>query len=181
MNARYRKYVAYAIGIAVALLLPQVIYPVLALDIVLWSLFAVALDLLLGFAGLLSFGHAMFWGSAAYASAISARAWQLPFPLAMLIGMCVAIALAIPIGFLSVRRAGIYFSMVTLAFAQMVFYLINEWRQAAGGENGLQNVPRLLPGVDVHSPVVFYYFGCRCCYLDSGSRIAWCIRRSAMC
>ncbi|MEP7198713.1 MAG: branched-chain amino acid ABC transporter permease, partial [Chloroflexota bacterium] len=158
MNARYRKYVAYAIGIAVALLLPQVIYPVLALDIVLWSLFAVALDLLLGFAGLLSFGHAMFWGSAAYASAISARAWQLPFPLAMLIGMCVAIALAIPIGFLSVRRAGIYFSMVTLAFAQMVFYLINEWRQVTGGENGLQNVPRLLPGVDVHSPVVFYYF-----------------------
>ncbi len=147
----------YALAMLLALALPQVLYPVLALDILLWALFAVALDLLLGFAGLLSFGHAMFWGVAGYAAALLARNAQAPFPIAVLAGMLVATLLAIPIGWLSIRRAGIYFAMVTLAFAQMVFFVINEARDITGGENGLQSVPRLLPGVDLHSSVVFYY------------------------
>ncbi len=157
MSVVVKRYGPYALAIVVALLLPQVIYPVLALDIVLWALFAVALDLLLGFTGLLSFGHAMFWGSAGYAAAILARTTQSPFPIAVLAGVGVATVLAIPIGWLSVRRSGIYFAMVTLAFAQMVYFLINEARDITGGENGLQGVPRLLPGVDLSSPVVFYY------------------------
>jgi branched-chain amino acid transport system permease protein len=157
VNVRFSRYAGYAAGVLLLLLLPRLVYPVLALDILLWGLFAIALDLLLGFAGLLSFGHAMFWGVAGYGAAISARAWQLPFPVAVLIGMLVSIGLAVPIGFLSVRRSGIYFAMVTLAFAQMVFFLINEWRDLTGGENGLQGVPRLLPLVDLHDPIVFYY------------------------
>ena len=65
--------------------------------------------------------------------------------------------LALPIGYLSIRRRGIYFSMVTLAFAQMVFYVTNEWRPVTGGENGVQSVPRLLPGAELGSPLTFYY------------------------
>lgn len=144
-------------ALTIVLLLPQVIYPVLALDILLWGLFAVGLDLLLGFTGLLSFGHAMFWGTAAYTSGWVSRELGAPFPLAALSGVLMASALALPIGFLSVRRTGIYFSMVTLAFAQMVFYIVNEWRPVTGGENGLQQIPRTLLGLSLANPTTFYY------------------------
>jgi branched-chain amino acid transport system permease protein len=134
-----------------------VMYPVLALDILLWGLFAVALDLLLGFAGLLSFGHAAFWGIGGYTAGLLARSAGLAFPLAALGGMLVVLAAALPMGFLAIRRKGIYFAMVTLAFAQMIFYVVNEWRDVTGGENGLQGIPRLLPGVPLEDPAVFYY------------------------
>jgi len=135
-------------GLAAALVLPRLIYPVLALEILLWGLFAMSVDLLLGFAGLLSFGHAAFWGIGGYAAALLARAFQLPFPVAALAGTAAAALLAIPIGFLSIRRRGIYFAMVTLAFAQLVYYVVNEWRSG---------VPRLLPGFSVGRSLDFYY------------------------
>lgn len=141
----------------VVLVLPLVIYPVLALDILLWGLFAVALDLLLGIAGLLSFGHAMFWGSAGYAAGILGKSTGLPFPVAALGGVLLAMVLAAPIGFLSIRLNGIYFAMVTLAFAQMVYYVVNEWRDVTGGENGIQGIPRLFFGLSLADPTVFYY------------------------
>ncbi|HUQ16390.1 MAG TPA: branched-chain amino acid ABC transporter permease [Candidatus Saccharimonadales bacterium] len=144
-------------GLIAALILPRLIYPVLALEILLWGLFAMSVDLLLGFAGLLSFGHAAFWGVGGYAAALLARAFQLPFPVAALAGTVAAALLAVPIGFLSIRRRGIYFAMVTLAFAQLVFYLTNEWRSLTGGENGVQGVPRLLPGFSVGKSLDFYY------------------------
>lgn len=144
-------------GIAGAIVLPRLIYPVLALEILLWGLFAMSVDLLLGFGGLLSFGHAAFWGIGGYAAALLARAFQLPFPVAALAGTAAAALLALPIGFLSIRRRGIYFAMVTLAFAQLVFYLVNEWRSLTGGENGVQGVPRLLPGFSVGRSIDFYY------------------------
>lgn len=147
----------YGVALLLALLLPHLIYPVLALDIVLWGLFAVSVDLLLGFGGLLSFGHAAFWGSAAYAAGLAAKRLDVAFPLAVLIGTIAAIVLAIPIGYLSIRRQGIYFAMVTLAFAQMIYYIINQWRDVTGGENGLQSIPRTLPGVDLGSATTFYY------------------------
>lgn len=145
------------VGIVVALALPRVIYSVLALRIVLWSLFAVSVDLLLGFGGMLSFGHAAFWGSGGYAAALLAKHLQLPFPLAALAGVAVAIVLALPIGYLAIRRRGIYFAMVTLAFAQMLFYVVNEWRDLTGGENGVQGVPKILPGLSVGRTADFYY------------------------
>lgn len=147
----------YCVALLVALLLPHILYPVLALDIIVWGLFAISVDLLLGFGGLLSFGHAAFWGSAAYTAGITAKRIGVAFPVAVLIGTVVAILLALPIGYLSIRRRGIYFAMVTLAFAQMIYYIINQWRSVTGGENGLQSIPRTIPGVDLSSATTFYY------------------------
>lgn len=144
-------------GTAALLALPRLIYPVLALEILLWGLFAMSVDLLLGFAGLLSFGHAAFWGIGGYAAALLARAFGLPFPIAAVAGTLAAATLALPVGFLSIRRRGIYFAMVTLAFAQLVFYVMNEWRSLTGGENGVQGVPRLLPAFNVSRSLDFYY------------------------
>ena len=145
------------LGIGVAIALPRVIYSALALRILLWALFAVSVDLLLGYGGMLSFGHAAFWGSGGYAAALLAKTFDLPFPIAALGAVLVAMALAAPIGFLAIRRRGIYFAMVTLAFAQMLFYVVNEWRDLTGGENGLQGVPKILPGLSVSRTIDFYY------------------------
>lgn len=144
-------------GLAAVLVLPRLIYPVLALEILLWGLFAMSVDLLLGFAGLLSFGHAAFWGIGGYSAALLARSFQLPFPIAALAGTAASAILAVPFGFLSIRRRGIYFAMVTLAFAQLIFYVVNEWRSLTGGENGVQGVPRILPGLSVGRSMDFYY------------------------
>lgn len=151
------RFVGYGALLVLALLLPQIIYPVLALDIVLWGLFAISVDLLLGFGGLLSFGHAAFWGSAAYAAGIAAKRIGVAFPVAVLIGTAVAILLALPIGYLSIRRQGIYFAMATLAFAQMIYFIVNQWRSVTGGENGLQSIPRSFLGLDLSSARTFYY------------------------
>src|SRR5215208_4979211 len=122
---RYVPYAPYALALVLLLVLPRLVYPVLALDILLWGLFAVSVDLLLGFGGLLSFGHAAFWGTAGYGAGLAARHLGLPFPLAVLAGVAAAALLALVIGFFSIRRQGIYFAMVTLAFAQMVYYVAN--------------------------------------------------------
>ncbi|HST82391.1 MAG TPA: branched-chain amino acid ABC transporter permease [Kineosporiaceae bacterium] len=146
-------------GLVIALALPWLIYPPVAMDIACWALFAAALDLLLGFTGLLSFGHAAFWGGSAYVSGLISLHLGVPFPIAVLGGAGAAALLAVPIGFLSVRLRGIYFAMVTLAFAQMIYFIVNQWRDVTGGENGLQGVPRELFGLDLSDPFVFYYVG----------------------
>jgi branched-chain amino acid transport system permease protein len=151
------KYLLAAVGAVAALALPWLVYPPVALDIVVWALFAIAVDLLLGFTGLLSFGHAAFWGTAAYATGLVAVHTGAPFPLAVLAGALAAAVLAVPIGYLSVKRTGIYFAMVTLAFAQMVYFIANQWRGVTGGENGLQGIPRDFFGVDLSDPFFFYY------------------------
>ncbi|MDH2426307.1 branched-chain amino acid ABC transporter permease [Sphaerisporangium sp. TRM90804] len=148
-----------AAGLFLALALPWMIYPPVALDIACWALFAAALDLLLGFTGLLSFGHAAFWGTATYVSGLIALRAGLPFPVAVAGGALAAALLSVPIGYLSVRLRGIYFAMVTLAFAQMVYFVVNQWRDVTGGENGLQGVPRELFGLDLSDSFVFYYAG----------------------
>ena len=150
---------AWMIGLGLLLLLlPKLIYPVLALDILAWGLFAVAFDLLFGFAGLLSFGHAAFWGSSAYTTAYLLGNGQ-SVPVAMLGCVLAALLLAVPIAFLSVRSAGIYFSMITLAFAQMVYFLALQWTDVTGGENGVQGFarPNLL-GLDFSDSTTRYYF-----------------------
>lgn len=157
MHPTTARATGYALVLLGALLLPLVLYPVLALDIILWGLFAVAVDLLLGYGGLLSFGHAAFWGGAAYTAGLAAKRFGASFPVAVLLGTLVAVLLALPIGYLSIRRRGIYFAMVTLAFAQMIYYIINQWRGVTGGENGLQSIPRTLFGLDLGSARTFYY------------------------
>jgi branched-chain amino acid transport system permease protein len=146
-------------GLVVALALPWLVYPPVAMDIACWALFAVSLDLLLGFTGLLSFGHAAFWGVSAYVAGLVALHAGVPFPVAVLGGAAAAALLAVPFGYLSVRLRGIYFAMVTLAFAQMIYFVVNQWRDVTGGENGLQGVPRELFGLDLSDPFWFYYAG----------------------
>ncbi|WP_456247737.1 branched-chain amino acid ABC transporter permease [Longispora urticae] len=154
-----RRPVLLVLGLVLALALPWFVYPPIAMDIATWALLAVAVDLLLGYTGLLSFGHAAFWGSSAYATGLLGVHTGVPFPLAVLGGALFAAALAVPIGYLSVRRTGIYFAMVTLAFAQMVYFVANQWRSVTEGENGLQGIPRHLFGVDLSEPFYFYYAG----------------------
>jgi branched-chain amino acid transport system permease protein len=151
------RYLLLAVGVVAALALPWLVYPPVALDIVVWALFAIAVDLLLGFTGLLSFGHAAFWGTAAYATGLVAIHSGAPFPVAVLGGALTAGLLAVPIGYLSVKRSGIYFAMVTLAFAQMIYFIANQWRSVTGGENGLQGIRREMFGVDLSDPFYFYY------------------------
>jgi branched-chain amino acid transport system permease protein len=135
-------------GAALALWLPNGLYPAVAVDMLCWALFAVAIDLLLGYGGLLSFGHAAFWGTSAYTTGLIAAHFGVPFPVAVLGGALLAAVQAVPI---------IYFAMVTLAFAQMSYFVANEWRSVTGGENGLQSVPRAFFGVDLSDPYYFYY------------------------
>ncbi|MET7710164.1 branched-chain amino acid ABC transporter permease [Micromonospora sp. NPDC005413] len=153
----WMRYALLAVGLVVAAWLPNGLYPAVAVDILCWALFAVAVDLLLGFTGLMSFGHAAFWGTSAYVTGLVAIHAGLPFPLAVLAGALAAAVLAVPIGYLAVKRTGIYFAMVTLAFAQMVYYVANEWRSVTQGENGLQGVPRELFGWDLTDDYFFYY------------------------
>ena len=153
------RWVLLAIGLVAALALPWFVYPPVAMDIAAWALFAVALDILLGYAGLLSFGHAAFWGGSAYVTGLTAIHLGVPFPLAAIAGAIFAMVLALPIGYLSVRRSGIYFAMVTLAFAQMVYFVANQWRALTGGENGLQAVPKSFFGIEqVETDAFFFYY-----------------------
>jgi branched-chain amino acid transport system permease protein len=154
--ARWRWALAAA-GLAIAVWLPNGLYPAVAVDVLCWALLAVSVDLLLGYTGLLSFGHAVFWGTSAYLTGLVAVHMGWPFPVAVLVGALAAAALAVPIGYLAVRRTGIYFAMVTLAFAQMVYYIANQWRSVTGGENGLQGVPRDFFGADLSNAYYFYY------------------------
>ncbi|SNT55639.1 branched-chain amino acid transport system permease protein [Asanoa hainanensis] len=154
---RRLRWALLVIGLAIALWLPNGLYPAVAVDMLCWALFAVAVDLLLGYTGLLSFGHAAFWGTSAYATGLVAIHLGVPFPVAVLSGALVAAVLAVPIGYLAVRRTGIYFAMVTLAFAQMIYYIANNRRGLTGGENGLQSVPRELFGLDLTDAYYFYY------------------------
>lgn len=121
--------------------LPYFVYPVFAMKVMCFALFACAFNLLLGFGGLLSFGHAAYFGGASYVAAHAAKIWGLTPELAILTGTGAAALLGLAIGALSIRRQGIYFAMVTLAFAQMVYFFALQ-APFTGGEDGIQSVPR---------------------------------------
>jgi len=133
-------------------------YPVFVMKAMCFALFACAFNLLLGFGGLLSFGHAMFLGTAGYVSAYAAKSWGLPPELAILLGTGASTLLGIVIGALAIRRQGIYFAMITLAIAQMMyfFYLQTPFTH---GEDGIQSVPRgrMFGVLDLSQPLVVYY------------------------
>ncbi|MDU0314144.1 branched-chain amino acid ABC transporter permease [Phycicoccus sp. M110.8] len=168
------RWVVLALGLVVTLALPWFIYPPVAMDIAAWALFAISVDLLLGYTGLLSFGHAAFWGTSAYTTGLIATNLGLPFPVAVLGGAVVAMVLAVPIGYLSVRRTGIYFAMVTLAFAQMIYFIANQWRDVTGGENGLQGIPKNLGGLtDLINSDAFYFYYAALPLILLGVFIAW--------
>src|SRR5262249_45498213 len=111
-----------AILIVLALIAPFVVYPVFLMKMLCWALFALAFNLLIGYVGLLSFGHALFFGGAAYLTAHAAKEWGLPFELAVAIGTVTGALLGLVVGWLAIRRQGIYFAMITLALAQMFYF-----------------------------------------------------------
>ncbi len=137
---------------------PIFIYPVFLMNVLCMALFACAFNLLIGFGGLLSFGHAMFLGMAGYVSAHAAKVWGLPPEAAIALGTATAALLGILVGLLAIRRQGIYFAMITLALAQMVYFFC---LQAAftHGEDGIQSVPRgrLFALLDLNNIWVLYY------------------------
>jgi branched-chain amino acid transport system permease protein len=152
-----RVSIAYLIGLGLLLLAPMFIYPILVMKVLCFALFACAFNLLLGYTGLLSFGHAVFLGSAAYVTGHALKVWELPTLLGLLAGTGAATLLGWVIGSLAIRRQGIYFAMVTLALAQMVFFFFLQ-APFTGGEDGLQGVPRgTLFGLDLADDINLYY------------------------
>jgi branched-chain amino acid transport system permease protein len=135
------------------------IYPVFAIKALCFALFAAAFNLLLGQVGLLSFGHAAFFGLSAYVCGHAAKIWGLPTELAILSGMTVAALLGLAVGWLAIRRQGIYFAMITLALAQMVYFFCLQ-ASFTGGEDGIQRVPRgkFIGMFSLESDTAMYYF-----------------------
>ena len=133
--------IAFVAMLAFFLLGPVVIYPVFLMKVMCFALFACAFNLLIGYGGLLSFGHAMFLGSAGYAAAHSAKVWGLTPELSILAGAAAASVLGLVSGLIAIRRQGIYFAMITLALAQMVYFFCLQ-APFTGGEDGIQAVPR---------------------------------------
>jgi branched-chain amino acid transport system permease protein len=133
-------------------------YPVFVMKVLCFALFACAFNLLIGFGGLLSFGHAMFLGTAGYVCAHAAKEWGLPPELAILLGTSASAALGIVTGFIAIRRQGIYFAMITLAIAQMMFFFYLQ-TPFTHGEDGIQAVPRgrLFGFIDLSQPMAMYY------------------------
>jgi branched-chain amino acid transport system permease protein len=145
--------------IGLALVAPYFLYPVFLMRALCLALFACAFNLLLGYVGLLSFGHAAFMGGAAYITAHTVKVWGLPPELGILAGVAVAALLGAAFGWLAIRRQGIYFAMITLALAQMVAFFALE-AKFTGGEDGIQAVPRgqLFGFIDLEHPLTMYYF-----------------------
>ena len=150
--------VIFAVLLGLLLVAPSVLYPVFLMKVLCFALFASALNLLLGFGGLLSFGHAAFFGASSYVAAYAAKAWGFNPEFAILLGVLAAAILGLAIGALAIRRQGIYFAMVTLAFAQMVFFFALQ-APFTGGEDGIQAVPRgkLFGLIDLSSDLTLYF------------------------
>lgn len=144
--------------LAAALVGPLLLYPVFLMKVMCFALFACAFNLLLGHGGLLSFGHAAYFGGASYVTAHAAKVWGLTPELAILTGTAAAALLGAAIGSLAIRRQGIYFAMVTLAFAQMV-YFVSVQAPFTGGEDGIQAVPRgeLFGLISLRSDLTLYF------------------------
>jgi len=147
-------------GLLLALLVaPWVGYPVFLMKALCFALFASAFNLLIGFTGLLSFGHAMFFGFAAYVTGHAAKVWGLTPEVAILCGTFSATLIGIFTGWLAVRRQGIYFAMVTLALAQMIYFLCVQ-APFTYAEDGIQSIPRgqLFGWIGLGDDLVMYYF-----------------------
>ncbi len=137
---RYQK-IAFVLMAAFFAIAPLFVYPIFLMKVMCFALFACAFNLLIGYVGLLSFGHAMFLGMAGYVSAHAAKVWGVTPEIAILLGTACAAVLAWVAGFLAIKRQGIYFAMITLALAQMVFFFSLQ-APFTGGEDGIQAVPR---------------------------------------
>ena len=154
-----RQLVGYGLLLALMLVAPTLVYPVLVMKILCFALFACAFNLLIGYTGLLSFGHAVFLGTAGYVAGHSIKVWGFPPEIGLIFAALAAAALGWVIGSLAIRRSGIYFAMITLALAQMMYFFFLQ-APFTGGEDGLQDVPRgkLLGIIDLADDFNLYYF-----------------------
>jgi branched-chain amino acid transport system permease protein len=152
------KIVGVLLALVLALAAPTVGYPVFLMKLLCFGLFACAFNLLIGFTGLLSFGHAAFFGAAGYVAGYGIRSLGLPVELGLLFGVGASAVIGLVMGLLAIRRQGIYFSMITLALAQMVYFAALRV-PFTGGEDGLQGVPRgkLFGAIDLSNDTVLYY------------------------
>ncbi|HEY0957611.1 MAG TPA: branched-chain amino acid ABC transporter permease [Roseateles sp.] len=155
MDRKLIGYIALFGGIA---LLPALgVYPIFVMKVLCYALFACAFNLLVGFTGLLSFGHAAFLGTAAYVCGHALKVWGLPTPVGLVVGALAAAGVGLLFGLLAIRRSGIYFSMITLALAQMLYFFFLQ-APFTGGEDGLQSVPRgSFLGLDLRDDLTLYY------------------------
>jgi len=151
--------VAWGLLVVFGIAAPFLVYPVFAMKILCLALFACAFNLLLGYTGLLSFGHAAFLGTAGYVTGHTVKALGFQPEIGILAGTAAAAALGYIVGSLAIRRSGIYFAMITLALAQMVYFMCLQI-PLTGGEDGLQGVPRgkLFGAIDLMQPLPMYYF-----------------------
>ena len=146
-----------ALFIAIGLLPVLGVYPIFVMKVLCYALFACAFNLLIGFTGLLSFGHAAFLGTAAYTAGHAMKVWGLPTPVGLLVGTLAAAGVGLLFGLLAIKRTGIYFSMITLALSQMLFFVFLQ-ASFTGGEDGLQSVPRgNFFGLDLGSDITLFY------------------------
>src|SRR5690349_8636273 len=159
--------IAFLVMVALLIAAPFFVYPLFLMQALCFALFACAFNLLIGYVGLLSFGHALYFGWASYLSAHSAKVWGFPPELAILTGTLTACVFGIIAGSLAIRRQGIYFAMITLALAQMMYFFAVQ-AKFTGGEDGIQGVPRgklfglidLTPHTTMYVVVVVIFLAC---------------------
>src|SRR5438046_7272836 len=138
-------------------------------DLLIAGLFAMSLDLIMGYTGMVSFGHAAYFGLGAYASALVLLHFAQPVPVALLAGALLAGVVALPVGWFSTRATGIYFAMLTLAFAQFLYTVAYKWRDLTGGSDGIAGVPKTAlfwGGPRLASPHAFYALVAACVVLS---------------
>jgi branched-chain amino acid transport system permease protein len=159
MSGKNGPLLGAALMLVILLVAPHMFYPVFLMKVLCFALFACAFNLLLGYVGLLSFGHAAFFGSAGYITAHMVKALNFDPLAGILVGVMVSSLLGLVIGWLAIRRSGIYFAMITLGFAQVIFFLSLQL-EFTGGEDGIQGVPRgtLFGLVDLTDTMSMYYF-----------------------
>ncbi|KGK85406.1 MULTISPECIES: branched-chain amino acid ABC transporter permease [Pseudomonadaceae] len=147
------------VGVLALVLAPFYFYPIFIMKVLCFALFACAFNLLLGYTGILSFGHAAFFGGGAYFTAHAVKEWGLTPELGILVGVAGAALLGLVIGFLAIRRQGIYSTMITLALSQMFFFFCLQ-APFTHGEDGIQNIPRgrLFGLLDLAEPLYMYFF-----------------------
>lgn len=153
------KYLGWLIVIIAVIAAPLLFHPLLAMQILCFALFAAAFNLIAGYLGLISFGHAAFFGVGAYVCGYAVKAWQLPTEIGILIGTLVAALLGILFGYLAIKRQGVYFAMITLALAQLVYFICHQ-SPFTGGEDGMPGIPRgyLLGVISLSNNLTMYCF-----------------------
>ncbi|MEW6532025.1 MAG: branched-chain amino acid ABC transporter permease [Thermodesulfobacteriota bacterium] len=138
-------------------------YVGLAIEMVIFAIFAIGFDLMLGYTGILSFGQAAYFGLAGYTMGLVCIHFKVPIFVGMLAGVVLGVLAAVVIGLLIIRKTGIYFAMLTIAFGQMFFFIASRWKDVTGGEDGLTGIPRTIFSLgpfswNLQNDLSYYYF-----------------------